>query len=104
MSVLIKGMKMPDNCAVCPIMNPDEGYCEVKQKRADNIWDRPNWCPVVEVLTPHGRLIDADQFFNSIAEKERLLSFDHSGLYVDISDMNDLFKHIETIVEAEDER
>jgi hypothetical protein len=23
---------------------------------------RPNWCPLVEIPTPHGRLIDADKF------------------------------------------
>lgn len=58
MSVLIKGMKMPDGCYVCPILNQDDCYCEVKQAKADDIFDRPDWCPLVEVPTPHGRLIE----------------------------------------------
>lgn len=60
MGVYVKGMKFPDSCCVCPIMNQDDGYCEVNHDRADDIWNRPEWCPLVEVHTPHGRLIDAD--------------------------------------------
>ena len=52
MSILIKGMDMPMDCTVCPIDcdlwlgTPEEG--------------KPQDCPLVEVTTPHGRLIDAD--------------------------------------------
>lgn len=60
MGVYVKGMKFPDSCCVCPIMNQDDGYCEVNHDRADDIWNRPDWCPLVEVHTPHGRLCDAD--------------------------------------------
>ena len=54
MGVYIKRMVMPENCADCPV-----GWCNnlilfsESDKRADN-------CPLVEVPTPHGRLIDAD--------------------------------------------
>lgn len=61
MGVYVKGMKFPDSCCVCPIMNQDDGYCEVNHDRADDIWNRPEWCPMVEVPTPHGRLIDGSE-------------------------------------------
>lgn len=52
MSVLIKGMVMPKNCFQCQI-----------KKGCDNAWyldteNRPDNCPLVEVPTPHGDLID----------------------------------------------
>ena len=46
MSVLIKGAEKPTNCDVCFLA--DTNIC----------WRA---CPLVEVPTPHGRLIDADK-------------------------------------------
>lgn len=70
MSILIKDMKMPKNCIFCPISHWNKldelTGCELHQKHIPNaekeFWekDRPDWCPLVEVPTPHGRLIDAD--------------------------------------------
>lgn len=60
MSILIKGMKMPETCIMC-WLSP---ICPVwvkevsKHKGYDN--RLPN-CPLAEVPTPHGRLIDADK-------------------------------------------
>lgn len=96
MGVYVKHFKLPVNCVWCAVWKG----CKAQDWASR---DRPENCPLVEVPTPHGRLIDANELFNSIAEKERLLSFDHSGLYVDISEINDVFKHIETVVEAEGE-
>jgi hypothetical protein len=67
MSVLIKGMEMPENCLACPCGYETEGAyideCLVLkreyEKDADSV--RPNWCPLVEIKTPHGRLIDAEK-------------------------------------------
>lgn len=50
MSVLIKGMEMPERCESCPF--EDFGGCMFRVTRSE--------CPLVEVPTPHGRLIDAD--------------------------------------------
>lgn len=69
MSVLIKGMKMPKTCEECDFCHwsnlhqtgrcdrcDDEPVCAdfgTDYKRA-----RARFCPLVEVPTPHGRLID----------------------------------------------
>lgn len=31
----------------------------------------PEWCPMVEISTPHGRLIDADEFISKIINYQR---------------------------------
>lgn len=64
MSVLIKGMEMPKNCAECPcrMIGYTADYCNVLGKFIDfavGSDGRRKDCPLIE-LPPHGRLIDAD--------------------------------------------
>ena len=65
-SVLIRGMEMPKNCKECMFADFDdvdfdyELYCTANGKYADlDMYDHPmGWdCPLVEIPTPHGRLI-----------------------------------------------
>ena len=66
MSILIKGMEMPKNCAECRFRQYE--YCDMQRQDvyAVNIMDyalsleRHPDCPLIE-LPPHGRLIDADE-------------------------------------------
>ena len=30
---------------------------------------KPNWCPLIEIPTPHGRLIDGDAYIKMMEEK-----------------------------------
>ena len=73
MSVIIKGMEIPESCFDCafrsPLFIPDEVYfcnCSVEPNGLDitqaveEDYRHPD-CPLVEVPTPHGRLIDADE-------------------------------------------
>ena len=71
--VLIKGMEMPTRCDDC-VMGHElavgtsvTGYgCLAMLRMGDarirpiSCGTRPDWCPLAEVATPHGRLIDAD--------------------------------------------
>lgn len=60
MSVLIKGMKMPQTCTMCWLSPICPVWVkEVSRHKGYN--DRLPDCPLVEVPTPHGRLIDADE-------------------------------------------
>jgi hypothetical protein len=67
MSVLLKGMEMPKDCWECPMQvyySSGKTWC----KSADMIiaedykpipFDgKPKWCPLVEVSTPHGKLVE----------------------------------------------
>jgi hypothetical protein len=59
--VLIKGMKMPRNCFVCPlsVVVGERLVCEVTRDEVLR-WKIDFNCPLIE-LPPHGRLIDADK-------------------------------------------
>ena len=64
MSVLIKGMKMPEKCGLCDLFHAESPmHCTVakwhKTVGAPYGMPRPEWCPLVD-LGKHGRLIDAD--------------------------------------------
>lgn len=69
MSVLIKGMKIPENCIKCPMQFG--GWCyaappEIDERVAPTVDEavekgKPEWCPLVD-LGKHGDLIDRDAF------------------------------------------
>lgn len=63
MSVFIRGMEMPTTCCNCKFREPfiDFVYChlaemDMEYEESDNC--RHPDCPLVEIPTPHGRLID----------------------------------------------
>lgn len=68
MGVYIKGMKMPkccDSCDFYDIILGEKPFCDLTEKnvcaggfnpRKERMID----CPLVDVKTPHGRLIDGD--------------------------------------------
>ena len=70
MSILIKGMEMPKCCAECEWHEYYSGdYNWVHACRRTGTMpienaetERANDCPLIEVPTSHGRLIDADEF------------------------------------------
>ena len=86
MSVLIKGMEMPTNCSVCPMLEGDrmDGLCHAASKWLDDdehwTWyaypegdiddSKPCNCPLVPV-PKHGRLIDADALEDRCSRQAR---------------------------------
>lgn len=88
MSVLIKGMQMPEDCFSCPLK--EEGFCNITNAYAAQIYERSSDCPLVELPEHHGRLIDADAL-----AAESLM--DGAYGYVDTKEIYDA----PTIVEAE---
>ena len=73
MSILIKGMKMPERCDNCPfhVRNHGEGFysCVITGHFPIPIGDTERSCEcVLKELPPHGRLIDADALRKSIKE------------------------------------
>ena len=61
MGVYIKRMKMPKNCNSCFLDIYDrQTYCRNGEKEL---------CPLIEVKVPHGRLIDADVFYENFSPK-----------------------------------
>lgn len=83
MSVLIKGMEMPKACEWCSFISTfttESGLgcrCEVEKFEFWDYSKRQENCPLVEVPTPHGRLIDADRLLESIKTN----FYEHFGNY-----------------------
>ena len=101
MSVIITGMEMPRSCIECRFRQYE--YCDLQRQDvyAVNIMDyalsfeRHPSCPLVEIPTPHGRLIDADKL------KSRLVLDNDSNELQRIS--ADILKWIdiqETVIEG----
>ena len=79
MTVLIKGIEMPITCCHCYLMDynseikweqsgrREQGgwICLLTKELIDNT-KREEHCPLIEVPTPHGRLIDADKLFKLV--------------------------------------
>lgn len=57
MSVIVKDMKLPKSCCECNIRY--EMFCPLLHRFIADEGRRHN-CPLGDVPTPHGRLIDAD--------------------------------------------
>ena len=71
MSVLIKGMKMPEKCGLCDLFHAESPmHCTVvkghKTVGAPYGMPRPEWCPLVELPEKHGDLIDRDEVRDSV--------------------------------------
>lgn len=93
MSVLVKGMSIPDNCESCRFAT-GFGFCLAKSDNFcgyTNDRKRPEWCPLVEVPEPHGRLIDADALDYKLGASDR-------DIYVKYT-----LEEEPTVIEAEDE-
>ena len=67
MSVLIKGMAMPETCKRCDF-ETDELLCDLTGGHTDDARKsgRLESCPLVEVKEPHGDLIDRDELKKSV--------------------------------------
>ena len=61
MSVIVKGMEMPQNCKTCPFSD-HEAWCLIPGDWRERYYcpddERSEYCPLIE-LPPHVRLIDA---------------------------------------------
>lgn len=69
-------MEKPKRCGLCPCFHAEHPmHCQAvkahKDKRIIAPYGAPipNWCPLVEIPTPHGRLIDGDAYIKMMEEK-----------------------------------
>ena len=74
MSILIRDMEMPKNCAeckmwcICECLNDFEDFESICYAVEDGDLVRDKNCPLIE-LPPHGRLIDGDKFYKVMCSK-----------------------------------
>ncbi len=67
MSLIIRGMNMPTSCEWCRFISGGlEWYCEAGQIQIYDYKTVHKDCPLINIPTPHGRLIDADSLIEYI--------------------------------------
>ena len=110
MSILIKGMEMPQNCDKCRFQSALKLYCDAMPYNfcgnTDDI-ERPDWCPLIEVPTPHGRLIDKtklkrDLFVNFMGERIPFYDCDNFPTTLTYIDLHSILSEQPTVIEAEE--
>ena len=102
MSLIIKGVDMPSKCRFCPCCADNglvgmqrEYFCSAVDSalEIDSLDLKLSACPLVEIPTPHGRLIDADklmQWIEHVYGDKDIIKF-----------ITDDIKRQPTIIEAE---
>ena len=97
--------EIPNRCGRCPCFHAEHPmYCQaVKADKNKRIYapygeGRPDWCPLIEIPTPHGRLIDADKLLEKAYWDYNEATHDYNNFKVvstyDIADAP-------TVIEAE---
>lgn len=117
MGVYIKGMEMPDSCDVCKFSDwsnlHQTACCKILEYRpcfrdysSEYKTRISDLCPLVEVPTPHGDLIDRDileqELINGIKAGNFEEGYEH---YANINNMDDCVecvRYADTVIEAED--
>ena len=119
MSVLVKGMKMPDSCRHCCMMTGT--FCDILNIDVDPFYDgekhRNVCCPLVELPEKHGRLIDVDELIEDL-KHDVAIDQDFLDYYGELTEISrrliqddkdikqntiDLLEHTRGIIEAEGE-
>lgn len=99
MAILIEGMEMPFTCLTCDFHKCAGGvgdFCSLTKRRQFRFKNRPKDCPLIEIPEPHGRLIDASEAYDRIAEQE-------GGNYVDMDAVGMGLDETPTVIPASEE-
>ena len=113
MSILIKGMEMPSCCYDCTFSAWSNLHRTKACKCGSHYYEpcfedysrefyekRADFCPLVEVPVPHGRLIDADALIARMESDAEQMEEPIAQMFT-YAAINDV-KHSETVIEAED--
>lgn len=111
MSVLIKKMEMPRHCGECSLLCycDDCYFCGYEDGLLYTFGDsylipneRPNNCPLTEVPTPHGRLIDADDVLTQTKQNEWCSGYQQGQVFGWNSAIEYIGNFAPTVIESEE--
>lgn len=107
MSVVVRGMRMPENCRECHFQDfgitTGDTWCGVnnivlaKNFNAIGFDGRPGWCPLVD-LEKHGDLIDRDELKKEFPKDSDWEYPVNTNEYV-----CEMIDNAKTVIEAEEE-
>ena len=111
MSVLIKGMGMPENCDECPLGEYEDSEwftCSLMNVACRHIaqCDRLDGCPLVELPEHHGDLIDKHMLWNAIfvtrsGVKIPFIGRDGQAIKIPLANLGQIIKRQPTVLEKE---
>ena len=86
----------PQECMKCPYIN-QYNDCRLiwRSERIRTVEEQYQHCPLIEVPTPHGRLIDADEL------KTAFPACDNS-MDIKVASVRATINHMPTVIEAEE--
>lgn len=108
MSLIIKGKDIPKSCYDCDLYSGEGFLCPLVIETTNDwvleaMYKRVDECPLVEIPTAHGRLIDADALLRVIEENSyRLRGVTNStenGMF--LTGIRQAIDESPTIIEAE---
>ena len=121
MSVVVKGMKMPEKCRVCPFAEsipPGRTRCLLTCRLLSENYEAPapernEHCPLVTLPDKHGDLIDRDAFKADYGMKDdcadcekelrgKVKACEYDRIYSKM-DFCDWLDNADVVIEAEDE-
>ena len=112
MSVVIRGMKMPETCEDCPLQHSEYLECKITHRItwgwADGGGTRTlspaeNDCPLVELPAQHGRLIDADELAKEIQSLQKYrFSIEDPEIFVSRKAVMQAISDNPTVIKAEE--
>lgn len=98
MSYIVSSRDIPKGCEHCPFNGHTK--CRIMPIGFDEyplVGRRPDWCPLIEVKTPHGRLGDLDELKAKFRHSKKDDEVDKAW----ISTVRRIITQAETIIEAE---
>lgn len=110
MSILIKNMRIPTSCsecAFCGYYGKGDHVCDITGKEVVyelSLENRLDDCPLVELPTQHGRLIDADELAKEIQRLQKYrFSIEDPEIFVSRRAVMQAISDNPTVIEAEEE-
>lgn len=107
MSIILKGIDLPKDCPLCPLAHynalKEFTGCEITRWYFDSetmaTSTRPSFCPLIQIPTPHGRLIDIDKVKDELRDQVPCCGLDRTYR---VSNAFDTMNNAPTILEAEE--
>ena len=105
--------EIPNRCGRCPCFHAEHPmYCQaIKADKNKRIYApyggvRPDWCPLIEVPTPHGRLGDLDELWDRMYKysdnEGAKMPFGDNDFMIHRDSACELIEDAPTVIEAED--
>lgn len=110
MSIFVEDLEMPKTCSDCEwsyYVGNGRAICRrvSKTDKTDIMLERrADFCPLIEVPTPHGRLGDLDELVKTL-EQNRLcyvLDIDDESFELGINKAIDIVRNAKTIIKAKE--